>query len=496
MAAGKELHALEKKLLLALKDGPGSPEELVGRGGFGQQVEVMNAASWLKSKGLVEIRETGRVWHELGEEGRRCLKEGLPETRALKILAEEGDVDIRKLADVLGKVDAAAATGVLKLFGAQISRAKLRPLDMESLSKEVERNQALLRDLDAGRPGDEEVIRRMANRGDILRRRDRFDRVIALSSRGADLLTGEFVDRLREVRAEVSQLTPELLQSGKWKGADIRPYDVNRFAPAVHSAKRHPIRGIEEEVRRAFLDMGFEEIRGEVIQPAFWNFDALFVPQDHPARDSHDSFFVEAPPASLDEERARKVGAAHRGEAHGSKGWGPTWSKEEASRLMLKTHNTALTIKWISEHGAKLDRFRVFTIGKNFRRDAMDSTHLPEFIQFEGIVTEEGCNFGMLVGLLREFYRRVGVADIKLKPGYFPFTEPSAEFLMRFQGKWMEGGGCGVFRPEVTEPWGCKHPVIAWGMGLERLAMVRYGIEDIRKIYYSDIDFLRSRPLR
>src|SRR3990172_11112897 len=109
---------------------------------------------------------------------------------------------------------------------------------------------------------------------------------------------------------------------------------------------------------------------------------------------------------------------------------------------------------------------------------------------------EEGSNLSMLIGLLKEFYRRMGVTEIKVKPGYFPFTEPSAEFLMRFQGKWIEGGGCGVLRPEVTEPWGCRHPVIAWGMGLERLAMVRYGIDDIRKIYYSDIDFLRSRPLR
>jgi phenylalanyl-tRNA synthetase alpha chain len=130
-----------------------------------------------------------------------------------------------------------------------------------------------------------------------------------------------------------------------------------------------------------------------------------------------------------------------------------------------------------------------------FRKEAIDSTHLPEFRQIEGIAVEEGASFDMLVGLLKEFYARMGFTDIRFRGGYFPYTEPSMEVEVFLNGKWMELGGSGIFRPEVTEPFGITEPVLAWGLGLERLAMLELGLADIRDLYISDLDWLREGRL-
>ena len=135
---------------------------------------------------------------------------------------------------------------------------------------------------------------------------------------------------------------------------------------------------------------------------------------------------------------------------------------------------------------------RVFSVGRVFRREALDSTHLPEFTQVEGIIVEPNANFGMLIGVLKEFYRRMGFDDVRVRPAYFPYTEPSLEVEVRFGDRWLELGGAGIFRPEVTAPFGIECPVLAWGLGLERLAMLRLGIKDIRMLYQSDLQWLKE----
>jgi phenylalanyl-tRNA synthetase alpha chain len=138
---------------------------------------------------------------------------------------------------------------------------------------------------------------------------------------------------------------------------------------------------------------------------------------------------------------------------------------------------------------------KVFSIERNFRNETLDSTHLPEFYQIEGIVMEENASFPMLIGVLKEFYHRMGFEKVKVRPAYYPYTEPSMDVIVWFNDTWLELGGSGIFRPEVTEPLGVKHPVLAWGLGLERLAMLKLGMNDIRKLYISDIDWLRKVPM-
>src|SRR5437870_5599459 len=237
-----------------------------------------------------------------------------------------------------------------------------------------------------------------------------------------------------------------------------------------------------------------EAIDPDVLLPAFWNFDALFQPQDHPARDELDTFYL-SKPATMplpDADLLRRVAYVHEtGGATGSTGWQYKWDRKEAERAVLRSHTTPITLRWLAEHPEPPQK--AFVVGRVFRPDAVDWTHLPEFHQIEGVVMEDGANLAQLIGVIEEFYRRLGFTRAKFRPGYFPYTEPSMEpEVQRPDGRWMELGGSGIFRPEVTEPLGLKAPVLAWGLGLERVIMAVEGITDIRPLYLSDLDWLRD----
>jgi phenylalanyl-tRNA synthetase alpha chain len=224
--------------------------------------------------------------------------------------------------------------------------------------------------------------------------------------------------------------------------------------------------------------------------------DVLFIPQDHPAREMQDTFYCKVPQRIpiVEKQLLEKVAKVHEnGGPTGSTGWGYTFSKAEGERALLRTHTTVNTIRYLYNHPEP--PCKVFSLERVFRKEAIDTTHLPEFYQIEGIIHEEGAHFRQLIGVLKEFYKRMGFEKIRFRPGYFPYTEPSMEVEVFWNGKWMELGGSGIFRPEVTEPVGVTNPVLAWGLGLERLAMLRYGLTDIRGLYISDLEWLQKTPL-
>ena len=242
--------------------------------------------------------------------------------------------------------------------------------------------------------------------------------------------------------------------------------------------------------------MGFQEIAGDFVESSFWNMDVLFIPQDHPAREMQDTFYCKQPGSIeiKDEDIIEKIAEVHKnGGSTGSDGWRYDFSKEEGKRALLRTHTTVNTIRYLYEHPTP--PAKIFSIGQVFRKENIDATHLPVFYQIEGIVHDEHATFRQLIGILFEFYKRMGFEKIRFRPAYFPYTEPSMEIEVYWNGKWMELGGSGIFRPEVTEPGGIKAPVLAWGLGLERLAMLKFGLQDIRKLYQSDFDWLRNTPL-
>jgi phenylalanyl-tRNA synthetase alpha chain len=492
----------ERKVLLTLEglDGGASPERVFEAGHFQQLVEVMNASSWLQSKGLIEIKESAQKYFSL--RSRNILEQGLPERKALQFIgSKDGRSTISELEQGIGKSDASLAIGWLKRKalvkiekGAGAPSMILTDSGVKALIEDMP-DETLLRALaGSDRPEsdvDMEIIAQLKTRQDLIAERLVVSRELFLTDAGREVLSLGI-----ELKEEVAQLTPELVQTGRWRDVSIRKYDVNTFAPSVFAAKKHPLTRVADEVRRIFIQMGFTEIDDEYVQAAFWNMDALFTPQDHPARDMQDTFYLKRPAKVEieDEDIIAKVKAVHEnGGDTGSLGWRYAWSREEAERALLRTHTTPNTIRYLAKNPDP--PAKVFSIGRIFRNESIDMTHLPEFVQIEGIIMEEGANFDMLVNVLREFYRRMGFDTIRVRPGPFPYTEPSLEIDIFFNGRWMELGGAGVFRPEVTGPLGVKHPVLAWGLGFERLAMLRWNLKDIRELYITDLDMLRSSPV-
>ncbi len=493
----------EKRVLLTLqKTGDGSsPEKVLEAGGFGQLVEVMNAANWLQAKGLIAIQESTQKLYSL--KAKDVLEKGLPERQALRLLdSAGGQVRMSELESKLAKGEVPIAIGWLRRKNL-VSMAKvenetvisLTDVGRTALTSETE-DEKVLRLLSSAERQESElpapVVAQLKGRQDLIVERVATSRTMTLTPLGREVLALGL-----EVKEEVAKLTPELIQTGKWRDVSFRRYDVNTFAPTDFPAKKHPLTRIADEVRRIFVQMGFEEIDDEYVQPSFWNMDALFTPQDHPARDMQDTFYLKTPSRiAIDQEKElmERIKAVHEdGGDTGSLGWRYRWSKEEAERALLRTHTTVNTIRYLAQHPDP--PVKVFSLSRVFRKEAIDSTHLPEFMQIEGIVMEENASFDMLVGILREFYKRMGFEQIRVRPGYFPYTEPSMEVEVMWHGKWMELGGAGVFRPEVTAPFGIKYPVLAWGQGFERLAMLRWGLKDIRDLYVTDVEMLRQSPI-
>ncbi len=492
----------EKRLLLALDqlNGTASPEEVFQKGGFEQKVEVMNAASWLASKGLVTIDETARKVYSLKDKS--IMERKLPERRAVEFIESQGgSIEMGDLSKALPKEEVSIAIGWLKRKGLADIRKEgsrtviiLTPSGKESLLQptEDERLLSLLSKEELPESKiDKKVAAQLKSRQELIEEKLVVDRTINLTHLGREVIQEGIV-----IKDEVAQLTPELIQTGKWKEVSFRKYDVRTFAPAAYPGKKHPLTRIADEVRRIFVEMGFEEIDEEYVQSAFWNMDALFTPQDHPARDIQDTFYLSNPSKIYieDEEIIKRVKEMHeKGGNTGSLGWGYEWRREEAEKALLRTHTTVNTIRYLWKHPEP--PVKVFSLSRVFRKEAIDSTHLPEFVQLEGIIMEKDANFDMLCGVLQDFYHRMGFEDVRFRPGYFPYTEPSLEVEVQFEGKWMELGGAGVFRPEVTAPFGVKYPVLAWGQGFERLAMLRWGLKDIRDLYISDVEMLRQSPI-
>ncbi len=502
-----ELSNNEKKVLQALdKHGPSSPEDLVRRAGMKQLVEVMNAAGWLQSKGLVDISESVQVYVHLAK--KQYAAKDLPERRILKLLEKEDGIMFVDDIPKHGKVDkgeVSPAVGWLKRKGwANIGKQegasyveitekgkgalKKRGRD-EDLIEKLAEGDLKLEDCDA------DLVKQLKGRKGLIEEKEVVSRTVTMTEKGKEVAALGI-----EFKALVNLITPELLQSGRWRDVDLRRYDVTSFAPTVHGAKRHPLSIIIEEIKDIFLQMGFTEIKDDFVESAFWNMDTLFIPQDHPAREMQDTMYLEEPKdfditmTQDDPTFPDRIAAVHKdGGETGSKGWNYVWSSEIASQALLRTHTTVDTVRYLYENPEP--PCKVFSVDRVYRKEAIDSTHLPEFYQIEGIVLEKEASFNRLVGFLKEFYARMGFEKIRLRPAYFPYTEPSMEVEVYFNDKWMELGGSGIFRPEVTQPLGVEYPVMAWGLGLERLAMNVLGVRDIRDLYISDLQWLKDSPV-
>ncbi len=472
------LSPFEIKLLKSLEVGKEYTVELASEISGMKKDAVLKAIYLLEEKGLVKVKEN--VWKEfeLTDEGVKYLTENLPEENVLEVL-KEGEKSIKELEEKFGKDAVGIALGNLRKKGAiKIENGFVRLIksvdfpEKNALAKIYSTRTAEI---------DEKMVKELKKRKLIREETLKEIKFTVISKPDVEL--GE----------KVADITPELLISGGWKDRDFLEYDVTIPSKEVFAAKVHPYERIIRECRKIFLEMGFTEIKGHYVQPAFWNFDALFQPQDHPARDMQDTFYLDRY-VDLEGEIVEKVKLTHEnGWKTGSKGWGGSWSLEKAKQLVLRTHTTAITIHYLALNPEP--PVKAFCIDRVYRRESIDATHLPEFDQLEGVVLDRDVGFADLLGLLKEFFYKMGFEDVRFRPGYFPYTEPSVEPEVFVEGLgWVELGGAGIFRKEVTEPLGIKGKVLAWGLGIGRLAMLRLGMKDLRRLYLPDIGWLRSLP--
>ena len=482
------LHPLERKILSALARDGTLPFESVVTATSLKEDQVRRALEWLSSKGLVVVQEarTGRL-----EVVRRP-----PEVVLLSIVREaDHPLTVEELRSKFASAEEFSAafgrargSGWIRIEGVPQT---VKPGDAASaqeigvLLDAVSSGRAEASLPDKSGPLVSDLLRR-----GILRRVE--SRSVSVSITDAGRQSAEAPSSA----GMLDKLTPEVLAMKSWKGKSLRPIDVEAKAPLFYPGRRHPVRDFIKEVRETYISMGFTELQGQSVHPGFWNFDALFIPQDHPSREMQDTFYLEG---LADTNLARKgkvanVAATHEnGWKTGSRGWGYRWRIEEARRLVLRTHNTVLTVKALSE--SKEKETRVFAVSKVYRNENLDYKHLAEFYQMDGIIVGEGLNIRHLMGFLTEFYKKLGMSQVKLWPTYFPYTEPSLEVIGYSNAvkAWIELSGSGVFRPEVTIPLGVKVPVLAWGPGIERLMLIRYGLDDIRTLYGDDLSWLRGR---
>jgi phenylalanyl-tRNA synthetase alpha chain len=496
-----ELRENEQKTLLALEKlkGKAPVDQIIKTSGLAHAA-VMRAALTLTEKKLTTTHETKQTLILLNEEGRRYAEIGLPERRLLNSLVKlGGEAKVNAAVEEAGleKKFMSVALGWLNQKGwATIQKGALKSLKESQLGEDEkllrllsERESLTVEGLNQNMQKTVSVLKGRK----LVETEEKTLRELELTDDGWNL-----VKKGIEVGGEVSQLTPELIRTGSWRKAKLRRFNVKAPGPEVLLGKVHPAQQIIQRVREIFLEMGFTEIRGSIVQTAFWNFDALFQPQDHPARDVVDTFYLAHPEKGKLPEKdvVKAVAATHEnGWKTGSRGWEYPWSPEEAKRLVLRTHTTAETIHYLSEH--KEPPVKVFSVDRVYRNEKLDYKHLAEFHQIEGIIMDKKVTLRDLMGTLTEFYHKLGLEKVQFWPSYFPYTEPSMQSTVYVPElkTWVELCGMGIFRPEVLAPFGVKHPVLAWGGGLERVILLKLGIEDIRLLYKNDLGWIRRTPV-
>lgn len=498
-----ELRENEQKTLLALQklNGRARVTQIMETSGLAHAA-VMRAALTLSTKKLAKLHEHKRTIASLTQEGKLHAEGKLPERILEETYRGKGEIpisDIPNEVDIPPSAVPTAIAAAIQKNWAVMNREKgtitftkekhsigndKRLLDL--LSK---KGTVILEEL-------EENLQKAAitlKRRKHVKMKEKTLQELELTKNGWRLIRKGL-----EIVEEVSQLTPELIITGKWKQVKLRRFDVTAPGPVSYPGKVHPLQQIVQMVREAFLEMGFTEIRGPIVQTAFWNFDALFQPQDHPAREMMDTFYLSKPKTGkLPEKKiVDTVAQTHEnGWKTGSRGWQYSWSRDEAKKLIMRTHTTAVTIHYLAEH--KEPPAKVFSVDRIYRNEKLDFQHLAELHQIEGIVMDKGVTLRDLIGTLKEFYFRLGLKKVQFWPSYFPYTEPSAQstvYVPKLK-TWMELCGMGMFRPEVLEPLGIKYPVLAWGGGLERLIMVMLDVDDIRFLYKNDLGWIRRTPV-
>jgi phenylalanyl-tRNA synthetase alpha chain len=504
----KNLHPLEVRLLRHVAIGENITAECI-IGELDYKVGQCNQAfSWLCAKGyLVEKSRTNRVLYELTDLGREQQQKGTPAQRIFTFLQSNGAQTLPELAEALSleKSEVGSAFGQLSKAGVAAlnsenkAESKKNELPSDVLCVATLLQKGLGGELEESTlsPLEKTVMSKIAKKrgatGSPFKVIEREDLVFALTEAGdaakkaviAANITGD----------EFGSVTAEMLSTGNWKNGTFRPYGLNAPTSRLIPGRHNPYGNYLQWVKDKLVALGFEEFDGPLVENEFWNGDALFMPQFHSARDIHDVYYVKDPVhcKEIEEPWLSQVAQTHEdGWNTGSRGWGYSFDHEFTRRQVLRSQGTVLSAHQLTK--AKIPG-KYFGVARCFRYDQVDATHGADFYQTEGIVLGNDVNLKTLLGLLKMFAEEIaGAEEVKYVPGYFPFTEPSIEVHIKHPVLgWFELGGAGIFRPEVTKPLGIDVPVLAWGLGIDRMALMHLGLNDLRELFTPNIESVRTR---
>lgn len=488
LALVQELQAVEDSYILADKLGV-RHEMLVG---------VLKS---LEMDGLLSCAVRSEDTVVLTDEGESYVQKGSPEMQVFKAVSAEGST-IEQLQGIVGNADL-VKFGVAAALRNKFLRMEKRETGNMLLHNVESPRDATREDLVLIKAGQPSSVDKKELDGYKKRKLCQpFVRKFFSVQKGPHFA-------LERKKAAVD-LTPELISSGAWKQTDFKDYNFEAEGKPTDGGYLHPLLKVRSEFREIFLEMGFEEMpTNNFVESSFWNFDALFQPQQHPARDAHDTFFLSDPARApvIPEAYMQVVKKTHESGGFGSVGYCYDWKEEEARKNILRTHTTAVStrmLKKLAESMQTTGEFvpkKYFSIDRVFRNEMMDATHLCEFHQVEGMVIDRHLSLGNLIGVIKEFFAKIGIRDVRFKPAYNPYTEPSME-IFGFHpqlNRWVEIGNSGMFRPEMLRPMGIAEDVrvVAWGLSLERPTMILYSVNNIRDLMGHKVDLqgVRRSPI-
>ncbi|OBA24728.1 hypothetical protein HANVADRAFT_54325 [Hanseniaspora valbyensis NRRL Y-1626] len=446
----------------------------------------------------IKFETIENIYYDISSEGQDILNKGSYELRLLDILARIGQLSLKSKNDDLELSPSELKLGQAKAFrNGWISKTSEGNLEIkqgvEKNSLKDETKEQLLA-IQAGKHDsiDNKTLADLKKRKLIVQKKDISYKVTKGDDFSVDLIKPE------------TELTSDMISSGSYKDLKFKAYNFNSQGPLPPSGALHPLNKIKQEFRQIFFNMGFTEMpSNQYVESSFWNFDALYVPQQHPARDLQDTFYLKNPLTSdlpSDKEYVKNIKAVHEQGAFDSIGYRYNWKEEEAKKLVLRTHTTSISTAMLHQLAKDQKPARLFSIERVFRNEAVDATHLAEFHQVEGVLADYNITLGCLIKFMEDFFSKMGVENLKFKPTYNPYTEPSMEIFSWHEGlkKWVEIGNSGMFRPEMLESMGLPRglKVLGWGLSLERPTMIKYKVQNIRELlgHKVSLDFIENNP--
>ncbi len=487
------MHEYERKVLEFLsRNGMATMEELEEAIAMHKD-SLMWAIESLSARKEISVKKEERYAATLSDEANGYLK-GFPEEKLIHEIGQKGKIPASEIKNSIGITWAkrngwiSISNGVVTLTDAgkkQLSSGRYPQKDALKIIGES-------KNMAAGdvKPISAEISE-LSKRGLVTLKQHNLISEISITKEGKGALEkGE--------KAGLGQLSREVIKSRKWESFGLQQYDIKAPSEKAYISRLHPLHEITDTIRKAWVEMGFREVSGPIIESAFWNFDALFSPQDHPTREMQDTFFLSNPSTLKikDMEALDSVKKMH------VKGWRERWSEEAAGRAILRTHNTSVSARWIRNVAKTQEKempVKLFSTGSVFRNESVDYKHMAELHQYDGIIIGDKLTFANLIDTLKRFYAKIGLENVKIMPSYFPFTEPSLQALYYDEehGDTIELTGGGIIRKEITKAMGLDKDktVLAWGGGIDRLLLNKrvFGMDSLLSLYKNNIGWLRNR---